>query len=182
MFKSLHNNHHVEKIQFLPDDFLLDVTMSWCTSVISILRYKEEDHGDLLYMMIMHVEATRQRYTGNSYHTEYVTMSVGNIMKIISVCGDCAFCCIFPYDYDKVAQQFVTDYLGVTKIQIDLLFSENKMNEIFELINMIEDNNVKRLALLYIKSIYSIQTEEMITKLKNSRTKVISEINSILYY
>lgn len=180
MFKNNIRNQHAEKIEFLPDEYSIEVTRIWCQSMITILQYNE-DYLELLNMMNFYVYNAYQKNESYGLPTNYISMSVGDIKKIMDVCGDGSFCCIFPYDYEKVSNEYLEDKLGILKGQIDLLMTDDNIDDAINIILTIDDINLKRLSLIYIKYLYNLNTQKKVEELTNVRRKSIYKINSILY-
>jgi len=181
MFERNICNQHVEKIEFLPDEYEIDVTRIWCQSMIAILERKE-DYWELLNIINCYVHNAYEKNKLSGLPTNYVTIPVGKIKRIIEVCGEGCFCCVFPYDYDKIADDFLNNKLGNIKNRIDLLLLDDNLDEAIKIALSLADIYLKRLSLLYIKSIYNMHTKKMIEEFTNARRKSIHKINSILYY
>ena len=170
----------VEKLYFLPNDVELMVTKSWCYSVISSLEKIElcEDLICLINTRIYDSECDDNLYSeiGNNY----VKMSVGNIKKIIDICGKETLCYILPYNYEKLSFDFLCNTLGELKNQIENFVDLEKYDDALCLINNVNNIYLKRIALIYMKYIYMIQTEKKITFFKRTRKLFVNKIDSII--
>lgn len=172
-------NCHLEKLEFLPDEIELAVTKSWCYSVISIME-RMDLCEDLIYVVNNCIYSSEFKHDSSGYYSKYVTMSVSNIKKIISVCGGETLVYVLPYNYDQISNNFLCSKLGDLKFKIDTLMNLDDYEAVMNLIMSINDTYLKRLALVYMKYLYMIQTEKKIISFKNSRKKIINKINSIL--
>jgi len=173
-------NFHTEKIELLPDDIEILVSRQWCNYVITYLTINQE-HWDLVHMISHLVEPKTRPGSDITYTPRFVPMTVGTIKKLISMCGDGTLCCSFPYNYDEIANKFLENKLGGIKIKIELLMADDKVYDVFELITTMEDEYLKRLALLYMKTIHNKKTEEIIENVQNSRRRTVNQINHRLY-
>lgn len=174
--RSIIGNHYVEKIEFLPDEIELDVSKVWCGYVITYLITMEM-HGELLNM-VKSLVAPQMHYEETSIINvpRFVKMSVGNIKKLVDICGDNNLCCSFPYNYDELADKFVEDKLGAIKIKIELLMADDKVDETFQFIDGIQDEYQKKLSLLYMKCIHDRKTQTIVEDIKNARKRTVNEI------
>lgn len=180
MLGSIVSNHYVERIELLPDDIEIYVNRTWCSYVVTYLQIMEYS-GDLLNMVSSLLVPRNIDGRPNISIPRFILMPVGDIKKLISICGCETLCCNFPYNYDEIASKFLEDKLGIIKTKIELLMEEDKIEDTFKIIDEIEDEYLKKLSLIYMKSIHGKKTEEIIEDVKNSRRKTINIINGRLY-
>lgn len=169
------DNHYVEKIQFLPDEIELYVSRVWCCHVVTCLNIMEM-HRELLNMVSELVSPQSQYKTSVLGVPRFVKMSVGNIKKLVNICGDNNLCCCFPCNYDELANKFIEDKLGATKIEIELLMADDKIDETFQFIDSIKDEYQRKLSLLYMKFIHDSKTQNIIEDIKKARKKTVNKI------
>ena len=170
-------NCYVEKIEFLPDEIELAVTKTWCCSVISTLERMDLGE-DLIYIINACIYSDKHKHDSPGHISRYVIMPVKDIKRIINICGEDTLCYILPYNYEQVANDFLCSKLGDTKIKIEAFMDLEDYDAAFNLINNISDEYLKRLSLIYMKSIYRIQTEDKITTFRNSRRILVNKIDS----
>lgn len=172
-------NDYIEKLEFLPDEIELTITQSWCYSVISTME-KMESYEELIYMINACI--CNSDYTRDSTRNvpKYVKMRVGDIKKIINICGMETLCYVLPYNYLQLSSDFLYDKLGDLKDKIEVLVGLGQYDEALDLINNLNDIDLKILALKYVKYIYAIHTENKINLLKRARKSFINKINSII--
>ena len=173
-------NSYVEKLELLPDHIELLVNKSWCYSVISIME-RVELCEDLI--CIVNTCIYNGEYGNDSYRNidnKYVKISVGIIKRIINICGKETLYYILPDNYERLSNDFLCSELGDLKPQIDNLIDLEKYDQAFDLISNMGNIFLKRLALIYMKYIYTNQTEKKITFFKKSRKPFINKIDSII--
>lgn len=178
MYKNFINNSQIEMIELLPDDVVIDVSKVWCSHIISFLRNSEYD-DNLLNMLNFIISNQSQNDFFPNYR--FIKMYVGDIKKIINLCDNGVFCCILPYNYSELSNKFLEDNLGALKIKIDLFIANNKINELFALIEQLDNDYIKRLSFLYAKFIYNNETSRIVEEIRDSRKRTISEFNNRLY-
>ena len=173
------DNTYLDKLEFLPDEVELAVPKSWCYSAISIME-RMELCEELIYMINSCIYSGEHKHDSPGNVSKYVKMSVGNVKKIIRICGKETLCYILPYNYGLISNDFLCNKLGNLKFQIDALVNSEDYDTALNLIMDIKDISKKHLALVYMKSIYIIQTENKIVFFKNSRRALVHKINSII--
>lgn len=173
------SNDYIEKLEFLPDEIELTITQSWCYSVIATME-RMESYEELIYLINACIYNSGYAHDFTREPPKYVKMRVGDIKKIINICGMETLCYILPYNYHQISNDFLYDKLGDLKDKIEVFVSLEQYDEALYLINNLNDIYLKRLALKYVKYIYAIQTENKINFLKKSRKFFINKINSII--
>ena len=112
------DNTYLDKLEFLPDEVELAVPKSWCYSAISIME-RMELCEELIYMINSCIYSGEHKHDSPGNVSKYVKMSVGNVKKIIRICGKETLCYILPYNYEKLSIDFLCNTLGELKNQIE---------------------------------------------------------------
>ena len=180
MLRSIVSNHNIEKVELLPDDIMLYVSRDWCNSTLTRLR-KYEYYGELMdkldYLLSLKNTGARE----NHPNPRYILLSVGDIKKLISLCGGETFCCNFPYNYDDISLHFLEDTLGSFKLEIEILMNKNNIDDILMMIDNLEDEYLMKLSLIYAKYLYNKKMDAMIEEINVSKRRVLGIINGRLY-
>lgn len=176
MLGSGSNRTYVEEIEFLPDDFILDVSKFWFSQAINYLHTREE-YSDLLHSANF---ISKQNDSDNALTyrpSSYVKVPVHIVKRLIAIYGSETLFYMLPYNYNAISEQFVLEKLEDRKGQIEKLVYDNQMEEAFLLIDVMENSPLKRLSWLYMKYIYNKKTELIIEDVKASRKRTIEKIN-----
>ena len=177
MVKNITDSNNFEKILLLPDECEIAVTRSWCFSVIKELSIRK-GYAHLLRFVRESADISCEKTV---YVPNYVTMTVGDVKKLVDVCGWDSLCCIFPHNYDDIVDSFLYTRLDKFKNVIEVLMESDKIDVVLELIDYIEDEHAKKMALIYMKMLYNARGERTVISIKNSRKKTINNINNRLY-
>lgn len=180
MLRSSISNHNIEKVEFLPDEIMIYVSRDWCNTALRYLR-KYEYYGDLLdrldYSLSIRNVDGRENYPVH----RYILMAAGDIKKLVSICGGETLCCNFPYNYEDIANTFLEDKLGTLKSNIEILMDEDMVDDVFKIIDDLDDEYLIKLALIYVKYLYNKKMEAIIDEINVSRKRVLGIINRKLY-
>lgn len=172
-------NNSIDKIMFLPDDIEIDVSKLWCQKAISYLIEKEM-YDEQLDNIVNYLSLCDKKNQEMLFPSRFVRITVGDVKKLINIDNVYTFCCIFPYNYDELANKYLEGILGGIKIQIELLSVDNRIEDCLQLIDNINDGYLKKLSLCYMKYIYNVQTKKIIEDITISRKKAITLINNRL--
>ena len=169
------NNNYVDKIIFLPDDTLVVVNISWCTSCMHFL-----ENGGLYEELVESINTSIQHSTcmhdSPSFVSKHVRIKVGILKQILVVCGSDTFTFIPPHNYSQLSNEFLCTMLGDKKIKIEMCMETQDYDGALSLIDMITDSNLKRMALVYMKTIYERQTEEEVANLLTRRRTYLNKV------
>lgn len=180
MLNSSVNNQNIEKVELLPDDIMMYVSRDWCNCALRHLK-EYEYYGDLLDRLDYLLSSKNVDESSNRSISRHILMSVRDIKKLLSLCGGETFYCIFPYNYDEISNKFLEDNLGITKVNIEILIDEYKIEDIFKLIDALDDDYLKKISFIYMKYLYNRKTEEIIENIYTAKRRVLGLINDKLY-
>lgn len=165
-------NGYVEKIQYLPNDFEISVSKSWCSYVIGRLRFLE------YFELSDYLDSLIDKNIDIYNDPRYIKMSIYLIKEILSICGDLNFECVIPYNYDNIIDTMLCDQLSEIKSTIEFLIEKNKIDDVLLVINNIDNKETKRLALLCAKIYYNKCTEQILDEIKNSKKRTLKKIEN----
>lgn len=173
------DNNYMYKINFLPDEIDVVVTKQWCSSVISILS-SFGIYSELIDTISGCVEDAEHRHDSPSFVNRNAIMSVRLVKQILEICGEDTFTFIPSLNYKLLSEQFLSIKLGDIKGKIEDYVNKEDYDMALALIDTIDDNDLKCLALMYIKTLYEVQTEEQVKNLCIRRRISLDKITSYM--
>ena len=166
-------NGYVEKIQYLPDNFEISVSKSWCSYAMVRLQFLE--YFELLDSLDLLLN-TNNDMDNNS---RYINMSIYIIKKILSICGDLNFECIIPYNYDDIIEAMLCDQLGEIKSKIEFLIQNDKIDDVLVMIYNFDNVKIKHFASLCAKIYYNKCTEQILEEIRSSRKRTLRKFENV---
>lgn len=180
MLRSIVSNHNIEKVELLPDDIMIYVNRDWCNC--TLMRLKEyEYYGYLIDKLNYLLSIENVGISDNHRNPRYILLSVGDVKKLVSLCGGETLCCIFPYNFDDIAMSFLDNILDTFKLEIETLVDKNMFDKILMMIDNLDDEYLRKLSLIYVKYLYNKKMDAMIEEINVSKRKILSVINGKLY-